>query len=249
MNRRDLIANRFSQASATYDGASGLQALSAQYLAERVLGYDWADPDVLEVGCGTGGLTNRLIHRICGNWIVTDIAPAMLERARTLLPDVRATFCIMDGESPELAPGCLDLIVSNLAFQWFEDLPGALERLARCLARQGRLIVNTLGQCSLTEWRNAVASTGHQAGVPAYPAASELSAMLPGMRVDSQIIPVIHEDARAFLRSLKAIGATTPAREYLPIPAASLRQAMAKLGAPCQVSYEILTLDWMKSEA
>lgn len=246
MTRRDCIAHSFNQASATYNGASELQTRAAQSLAVRVLGYAWDQPNILEVGCGTGGLTHLLLPHLPGNWIISDIAPAMLDIARTLFPITGAQFRIMDGETPDLPAASLDLIVSNLVAQWFEDLPSALERLAGCLAPQGRLMITTLGQVSLTEWRDAVAVTGYKAGTPTYPTAQSLSDILPQAQVGSQTITMIYGDAREFLKSLKAIGATTPAKDYNPLPTPIMRQAMIHLGAPCRVSYEILTLDWIK---
>jgi len=246
MIRRDRITHSFNQASTTYNGASELQILAAQSLATRVLGYAWDQPNVLEVGCGTGGLTRLLLPYLPGNWIISDIAPAMLDTARTLFPVTDAQFRVMDGEVPDLPAASLDLIVSNLAAQWFEDLPSAVKRLAGCLASQGRLLINTLGQVSLTEWRDAVAAAGHNAGTPTYPTAQTLSDALPQAQVGSQTITMIYGDAREFLRSLKAIGATVPSEDYNPLSTATMRRAMANLGAPCRVSYEILTLDWTK---
>ncbi len=246
MTRRERIVRSFSRASATYNGASELQARAAQSLAAQVLGHGWNQPNVLEVGCGTGGLTHRLLPHLPGNWIISDIAPAMLGTARALLPLTDAQFRIVDGEAPDLPAASLDLIVSNLTVQWFEDLPGGLERLAGCLARQGRLIITTLGQASLIEWRDAVAATGYKAGTPTYPTAQVLSDILPQAQVGSQTITMIHDNARAFLKSLKAIGAGIPAKDYRPLPTPIMRQAMTHMGAPCRVSYEILTLDWIK---
>ncbi len=246
MTRQDRISHSFGRASATYNGASQLQTRAAQSLAARVLEYAWDQPSALEIGCGTGGLTRLLLPHLPGNWIISDIAPAMLDAARAHFPIADAGFRIMDGEAPDLPAASLDLIVSNLAAQWFEDLPNALERLAGCLAPKGRLLITTLGQASLTEWRDAVAATGYKAGTPAYPTAQVLSDILPQAQVGSQTITMTHDDARAFLRSLKAIGATIPAKDYNPLPTAVMRQAMNLLGTPCRVSYEILTLDWIK---
>ncbi|NDU91879.1 MAG: methyltransferase domain-containing protein [Ferrovum sp.] len=247
MNRRARITHSFNQASTTYNGASELQIRAAQSLATQVLRSDWDRPNVLELGCGTGGLTRLLLPRLPGNWIISDIAPAMLDTARILFPITDAQFRVIDGEAPDLPIASLDLIVSNLAAQWFEDLPNALARLSCCLAPKGRLIITTLGQVSLTEWRDAVAATGYKAGTPAYPTAQALSKTLPQAQVGSQIITMIHDDAREFLKSLKAIGAVIPEKDYIPLPVSIMRQAMNHLGTPCQVSYEILTLDWSKS--
>lgn len=247
MTRRDRIAHSFNRASATYNSASELQARAAQALAARILGQKFTEPRALELGCGTGGLTHLLLPRLPGDWIISDIAPAMLETVRTRFPAFQARFRILDGQSIDLPQDSLDLIVSNLAAQWFDDLPAALRTMADCLAPQGRLAITTLGEASLSQWRKAVAATGYQVGTPAYPTAAAVAQYLPQLQVTSQIITMTYGSAGDFLQSLKAIGATIPAKGYKPMPTPILRQAMSYLGAPCSIDYEILTLEWGKS--
>ena len=244
MTRRDRIAHAFSQASSTYNAAAELQTRTAQTLAARVLQTPWNTPRVLEVGCGTGGLTHLLLPRLPGQWLVTDIAPAMLDTTRSRFAAPHAQFRLMDGEHPDLPPGSVDLIVSSLAAQWFDDLGAALSRLSHCLAPHGRLLMTTLGADSLAEWRTAVAASGHNAGTPSYPAAGAVQNLLPGLSVSSQLVVLTYGDAAQFLKSLKAIGATVPAPGYRPLPTPVMRQAMEHLGSPCRITYEVLTLDW-----
>ena len=246
MIRRERIAHSFNQASVTYDKSSELQMRAAQLLSERIFKYAWNQPNALEIGCGTGGLTRLLLPHLPGNWIISDIAPAMLATAHAQFPTANAEFRVIDGEAPDLPAGSLDLIVSNLAAQWFEDLPSAVKRMAECLAHSGRLLITTLGQTSLTEWRGAVADAGYHAGTPDYPTAQALADVLPQMQVGSHLITMTYDDSRAFLRSLKAIGAAIPVRDYKQLPTAAMRRAMNYLGTPCNVSYEILILDWKK---
>lgn len=241
MTRKDRVVAAFAAAAKTYDSAAEAQALAADLLARRVLGEPPPpSPRVLEIGCGTGLLTRRLLPELGGEWLITDIAPAMVTAARAAAPD--AGFRVMDGEHPDVA-GPFDLIVSNLAAQWFADLPGSLTRLTALLAPGGRLVLSTLGRDTFREWRDAHAALGLDCGTPTYPTAAALAAALPSDRpskVVAEPFVVRYADGRAFLGTLKAIGAGTPAAGHRPLSAAAMRRVLAVLGAPATITYEYL---------
>ena len=243
MSQRHRIVNSFNRASRTYNGASELQDRVAQSLAQRVLGYTWDQPTILEVGCGTGGLTKLLLPQRPGHGVITDGAPAMVNSVRNISPFTTTSFHVMDGENPDLPEASIDLIVSNLAAQWFEDLPAALIKLSKRLSPCGRMIITTLGKDSLSEWSNAVAATGYVAGTHIYPTLNDLLCVLPHAQGSTQKMTMVYHDARAFLRSLKSIGASIPRRGYQPLPTTVMRHAMNSMSTPCEISYEILTLD------
>lgn len=249
MTRKDRVAAAFSAAAATYEAAAEAQARAASRLAALVIEAGLPpQPRVLEIGCGTGLLTRKLLAGIAGgSFMITDLAPAMVEAAASSVADPRARFRAMDGEHPDpdlpldMAEPVFDLVVSGLAAQWFADLPAALARLARLVAPGGRLMLSTLGRGSFAEWRAAHASRGLDCGIPDYPDADTLAAQFPGpAAVRSEHFTVTHADGSAFLAALKAIGAATPQPGHRPLPAGRLRAIMAALGRPCAVSYEIL---------
>ncbi|MEW5726629.1 MAG: methyltransferase domain-containing protein [Pseudomonadota bacterium] len=243
MTRKERVAAAFSAAAATYDAAAEAQARAADLVARRVLSRPIpAAPRVLEVGCGTGLLTRRLLPLLGGDWLVTDIAPAMVAAARASACAPGAGFRVMDGEHPDVE-GPFDLIVSNLAAQWFQDLPAALARLASLLAPGGRLVLSTLGEGSLREWRDAHAALGLACGTPAYPSRDQLADWLPAGRatgVVAEAFAVRYPDGRAFGAALKAIGAGTPKPGHRPLSPGALRRVLSVLGAPAAVTYEIL---------
>ena len=242
MIRRQRIADSFSAAAQTYENAAQLQAQSAEKLAARVLSLPLPPhPSVLEIGCGTGLLTRRLLPILGGDWTVTDISAAMVATAQAKCP--AATYGIMDGEHPDVAPASMDLIISNLAAQWFADLPGALIRLAACLRPNGRLILTTLGEASFDQWRRAHTELGLTCGISPYPKAAALAAQIPGSQVSSDVIAVRYQDGLDFVHSLKTIGAATPTTGHRPLSPKALKQVMAKLGSPATITYEILTVE------
>lgn len=232
--RSARIATAFGRAD-SYDQAASVQRLAAAALAERIVAVPLAaNPRILELGCGTGFLTRALAERLGpARWTVSDIAPAMVERARAG-GGPAADYRVIDGEAIDPALGAFDLIMSGMAFQWFADLPGAVTRLAARLAPGGLLAFSTMAQGSFAEWSAALDAEGLTSGVPAYPDEAALAALAPpGMAASVTILDVAqaHADARAFLTGLKAIGAGTPAAGYRPLPPAALRRAMARFDA------------------
>lgn len=245
--QRDRIRRAFA-AAPDYDGEARIQREVADRLAARIAALDLpARPRVLEIGCGTGFLTGALIAAGVGpgDWLVTDIAPEMVERCRTRFADAQSggtmRFAVLDGEHGAPEGGPFDLICSSLAVQWFDDAPAALARLAGLLAPGGHLVVTTLGAGSFAQWRAAHEAEGCTAGTPDFVAADAFRA-LPSAAVTVEDHVERHPDPRAFLRALKAIGAGTSHPGHRPLSPAQLRRVMARFAqSGCEVTYEVVT--------
>lgn len=245
--RRSRIAAAFGRAD-RYEAAAIVQRAVAATLATRIAARIAAtpirpQPAILEIGCGTGFLTRALADAIGpARWTVSDVAPAMVARARSGLA-IDADYRVIDGEAVDPALGRFDIIASSLAFQWFADLPGAVGRLAALLDERGLLAFTTMAAGSFAEWTAVLAAEGLSSGTPAYPDQAALAGLVPpGLSGSVDIIdmPQPQADAATFLRQLKAIGAGTPASGYRPMPPAALRRAMARFDAgPRVVTYRI----------
>lgn len=246
--RKQRIAARFGAATAHYDAGTPVQREVAQRLAERVRSLPLpAAPRVLEIGCGTGHLTLELVPAIAGDWLVTDLAPGMVAACaqRCTGAGLCARFETMDGERPNLPAGSVDLIVSSLAAQWFEDLPSATQRLSRLLAPGGRIAMATLGEGSFAEWRAAHAGLGLVAATPAYPTAAALARCFPPemtVHVAEETLLEPFHTPIDFLRRLRAIGADTPAANTRPLSPGQLRRAMKALAqqGATSIGYRVL---------
>ncbi|HKT86591.1 MAG TPA: methyltransferase domain-containing protein [Novosphingobium sp.] len=241
--RRERIARAFARAP-DYDRQARVQRIVAEGLAARIAALDLPQaPRVLEIGCGTGFLTQALIDRgLGGLWTVTDIAPEMVERCRARIGESpHRHFTVFDGEhgAPEQAP--FDLVCSSLALQWFDDAPAALGRMRGWLAPGGHCMVTTLGSGSFAEWRAAHEAEGLAPGTPDFPPVEAFAALGPeSLHVETHVER--HKDARAFLRALKAIGAGTATPRHRPLPPAALRRVMAGFDrAGNVVTYEVVT--------
>lgn len=94
-------------------------------------------PQVLELGAGTGKLTEQLLARRC-TVTASDPSPAMLAHLARRAPDATATAGT--AEQVPVRARSADVVVAAQAFHWF-DAPRALEEAARVLRPGGRLAV------------------------------------------------------------------------------------------------------------
>ncbi|MBI3726591.1 methyltransferase domain-containing protein [bacterium] len=95
---------------------------------------------VLDLGCGTGELTARLLDLSPGAEVTgVDSSESMLARARALArPGLRFEQGRIETWEPR-SP--LDLVFSHAALHWVDDHPALFARLAGFLARGGQLLV------------------------------------------------------------------------------------------------------------
>lgn len=233
----------FDSAADTYDAAAPVQRAVAKRLAQKIAALPLPPrPRILEIGCGTGFLTQALRERLPGaDWLVTDLSPRMLEACRARIGADGTEFRIMDGERPDLEPAGFDLVCSSLAVQWFTELGPALERLTALLAPGGWLAVSTLAEGTLEDWRSAHAELGLSGGGPGYPSAESVAGLLgPRGRVETLTVVQAHADARAFLDDLKAIGAASPAPGHRPLSPGELKRVMQRFDAAgASARYEV----------
>lgn len=241
--QRDRITRAFA-AARDYDRHARVQRTVAQGLAGRIAALDLPEsPRVLEIGCGTGFLTQALVEAgLGGEWLVTDVAPEMVARCRERVGETASRrFAVLDGEHGTPDGGPFDLICSSLALQWFEDAPAALMRMAGWLAPGGHCLVTTLGPGSFAEWRAAHVVEGMVAGTPSFAPVEAFAALRPEALIAENIVER-HADARAFLSAVKAIGAGTPEPGHFPLPPGALRRVMAAFDRNgCDVTYQIVT--------
>lgn len=77
-------------------------------------------------------------------------------RTRPLRASAYGGDAVVDEEIPPFAPGSFDLIVSGMALQWANDLPGVLAQARRMLAPDGLFLACLAGGASLVELRAAL---------------------------------------------------------------------------------------------
>jgi malonyl-CoA O-methyltransferase len=235
LSRNEIVASCFAAHARDYDGHARLQADVADSLATMLPALE--RPKVLEVGCGTGFLTRHLLEAYPkGDFLITDLAPEMVTRCRANYEHVNGRalrFAVMDGEAPDCDES-FDLIVLSMTLQWFSKPLEGLRRLTGMLNPNGTLLYATVGKDSFSEWRKALDVCDLRHGLIRMPG-------LPHV-CREEIHVVDYGSGLGFLKTLKAIGASTPRPAYEPLPAGKLRAALrwleAKYGA--QVTWRII---------
>ncbi len=233
MNRVDKrrVRSAFSRSAAAYDARAPVQ----RAVRERVLALlAEAAPRArraLDVGAGTGALLARLVEARPGlATAAVDLASGMCATTRAAVP--RALVATADAEALPFRSGAFDLVVSTSTFQWLPHLGPALAEARRVLAPGGVCCVALFGADTLRELREAwraAADPDAGARTHVFPEKADLEAALAasGLRaravVEERLVEW-HPDARAVLRSLKDVGASSavPGRSGLGGRAATL---------------------------
>lgn len=212
------MADSFSRAAREYDDWAVLQRRISNALFTRLSGdireIDW----LLDLGSGTGYCLDRL-KTLGSHVLALDIALPMLYTSRQRCP-VNTSYVCADAERLPLCSTSVDLVYSNLAIQWCEDLDSLFSEIARVLMPGGRLHFSSFGPATLKELRAAWAVVDGTAHVNSFLPGSEVrSALLrqgfSGIEFDSELIQVEYDSVMDLMRELKGIGAHNVARNRL----------------------------------
>jgi SAM-dependent methyltransferase len=177
---------------------------------------------------------------------------------------------VADEEALPFAAASLDLVVSGLALQAVNDLPGALVQIRRILKPDGLLLAALFGGDTLTELRQsfAVAESELEGGVSPrvapFPDLRDMGGLLQraGFALpvtDADRVTVRYATPFALLRDLRRMGAGNPLteRRRVPLRRTTLMRAMevyaarfADADGRVRASFEIVWLSgWSPHES
>lgn len=244
------VSRNFSAAAGAYDGAAAAQDAIAEGLV-RALPQDFTPSSIVELGCGTGLLTARLLRRYPAATLRgLDLAEGMIDVCRRRLGSVpRARFDVADAEDPRVCVGPVDLVAASCSAQWFTDPEGTLRRWGAALAPGGLVAAALLVRGSYPELDAAHrAAFGAPFGGLAFPGEDEAvallrSAGLVALRAEPAVAAVAYGSARDALASFRGIGAVLRGQPGQgALGAGRTRRLLAAYGAlgAAQVTHRVL---------
>lgn len=215
-NRKQKIGDSFGKQVISYNRHASLQKKCAQ----KLCGFlpDTNPLRILEIGCGTGFLTEELQSKYPKAEILgIDISKEMIFSCSQKFTGYQnLSFQIADGENFNSTEK-FDLIISNLTIQWFEHPVQGLQNLCKNLKDNGKLFFSTIGQKSFQEWENILENLKLPSGI--LPAPS-----YDGIFEENERI-IKYQNTINFLQSFKKIGAHQPREGYKPLSRTDLQCA------------------------
>ena len=197
---KDLIQKRFAKNLDTYNDNAKIQ----KKMAERLLSFlDRKDfDDILEIGCGTGFLTQLVNDGFNFNtYTANDIVESCEKYVKEINPEIN--FIPADIEKAvENSDKKYDLIISNAAFQWVENLKSFIKLLVSKLNDGGILLFSTFGPENFREVNFVLGKT-----LPYY-SANELQEIVKDYKniVEQEMHVMAFKTPKDILKHIKSTG-------------------------------------------
>lgn len=229
MINKKLVSQHFSKSAQDYDIYAHIQ----KKMARELVGFAQLDclkniESILDIGCGTGNLTRVLIGLFpLADITCMDIAGGMIDHCRDNFDNSKAEFVCADAEKYKLFRE-YDIIASNAAFQWFNDLRSTLKRLKESMRPGGVICFSTFGEKTFRELHMSHCKAMRNLGIDRrsrpgqnFYTLSELQNILNDLfdgeysiRVRSVTHYYYFNSVRDFFRSVKKIGANNSNAGY-----------------------------------
>lgn len=212
----------FERAAQTYDAAAVLQKNVREEMLDRLGLVNIAPETILDAGCGTGHGSFALQRRFPqAHTISLDLAMGMLQQTYAQQPALQRWMAKLTGkksllcadiEALPLVDHSVDMVWSNLAIQWCNNLDQAFAEIKRVLKPNGLVMFSTFGPDTLKELRIASAQDDATTHVSRFIDMHDIGDAMTRAGFSAPVLDVEHftltyDDVKSVMRDLKSIGA------------------------------------------
>jgi malonyl-CoA O-methyltransferase len=234
------IQTNFNKASSSYDSVSIAQKEAGDFLVNKLLETQNFNPKtILDLGVGTGYISELLLKTYPESFYsLNDIAEQMLEICKVKFIN-KPNFIFLHSDMRALGPQNYDLIISNLALQWVDDLKNIIETLYDKSTKA--LAFSTLLDGTFKEWQNIV-NKYEKIEFKNYPAEEDLANYCDNIKGKNSFeywtihVPVNFDTALLFIKYLKSLGVLASSQQ---MSASKLRLLLKEHNKSIIASYKI----------
>ncbi len=252
---KKAIKKSFNRSALSYDKAAVLQHEVLARLSERLDYINLQPKSILDVGCGTGkGIKNLSKQYSKAKVIGFDLAFNMLQHSKKQFGLFNKSRLInADMERLPIQDNSIDLIFSNLAIQWVNDLELTIKEFKRIGRPDGLLMFTTFGPNTLWELNDSWLQIDQMPHVHRFIDMHDIGDILVGSGfaepvMDSETITMQYPTFKEVLVDLKNIGANNADNQrskglMTPSKLKALEQAYKTIGFKdnqYQASFEII---------
>lgn len=205
----------FERAADTYNASAVLQKEISKRLVGRLDYIKHVPKTVLDVGSGTGFVTQDLLKRYPKSSIIAlDLAYSMARKSQQQGGWFRKPLAVCaDAEQLPLKPDSIELLISSLMLQWSNDLKQTFNGFHSVLAPNGLLLFSTFGPETLREMRESWATVDNVPHTSNFLDMHEIGdALLQSGFInpvtDMEMITMTYANVRQLMRDIKQIGAS-----------------------------------------
>ena len=220
INDKLRVASAFAKSAPCYDGVAELQRQVGGeliHILEEIIEPDWLNKNsnVLDLGSGTGYFSEVISDKWPVSLVSLDIALGMLDYARnnrSLRCD--QTFTCADAERLPLKKNKFNLVFSNFALQWCDDIENVFRQIYEVLKPGGYFVFSIPVEGTLYELKDSwqkVDSYQHVNEFYDFEAIERISGKtFPESKTENifcQDHIVYYPQVRNLMKALKALGA------------------------------------------
>lgn len=204
MIKKELVKKNFSKSTNSYDNFANVQKHMAKELMKN-LNDNLNEIKILEIGSGTGILTNYLISKYPNSQItLIDISEPMIESCKNKFGN-RLNYIVSDAENYEFE-NKFDLIISNATFQWFNNLNETVEKYKNILNENGKILFSIFAEGTYKELNESFLKVSKEYKYSQnFIGLEELKKI--GKILKEEYYMEEYENLLNFLKSIKGIGA------------------------------------------